>query len=75
MIGFSHSGKKYVWHKKKLYRLPFESNLRFYGLHECKPWKDGYIVGTQRKSLKQLRSMSVEDIDFVFPQETDDTPF
>lgn len=58
--GFHYMGKTYVWYKKELYRLPFESNLHFYGVKKCAKWKDGYYLGASKKSLNQLLSMTVD---------------
>lgn len=66
--GFHYMGKTYVWHKKHLYRLPYESKLHFYGLKKCAKWNDGYYLGSSKKSLSQLLSMTVdidESIDIV----------
>lgn len=70
--GFEYLGKKYVWHKNELYRLPYTSNLRSYGILKCKKWKDGCILGDKRKSLSQLQAMTTEiESDFVFIKDTD----
>jgi hypothetical protein len=74
MIGFNYNGKRYVRHEGKLYRLPYEKDLRFYGLHECKRWKDGFILGRSRKSKKQLEGMYREVEPFHF-HVFEDEPF
>jgi len=56
--GFDYMGKRYLWKNKELYRLPFQSDLNFYGVKKCTKWKDGYILGSQRKSLAQLKGMN-----------------
>lgn len=64
--GFSYMGKCYLWKNKELYRLPFQSRFNFYGVKKCTKWKDGYLLGGQRKSLAQLEAMTVSvdyDID------------
>jgi hypothetical protein len=73
--GFNYLGKVYIWHEKELYRLPFESHQRYFGLLKCTKWNDGYILGSVRKSINQLRSMTKDiESDFVFEQH-DDMPF
>jgi hypothetical protein len=73
--GFQYLGKVYVWHKKELYRLPYNVDFRYYGLLKCKPWQDGYNLGNKRKSMKQLQSMTVTiKSDFRF-QVHEDVPF
>jgi hypothetical protein len=57
--GFIHDNKVYGWKDKQLFRLPQQIGLRFYGLKECKPWKDGFVLGSSRKSLSQLQSMTI----------------
>ena len=76
MKGFEYQGKKYLWHKKELYRLPFERNLRFYQLKKVAKWSDrGYILGSSRKSFGQLKIMTV-DVSWTLPvEEHFDTPF
>lgn len=70
--GFQYLKKIYIWHENDLYRLPFTSNLRNYGLLKCKKWKDGYILGESRKSLAQLQSMTTDiESDFVFIKDKD----
>lgn len=74
--GFEYNGKRYVWHKKELYRLPFESNKRFFGWLKCAKWLDkGFILGSQRKSFSQLQAITV-DVEWSIPNEHNpDTPF
>lgn len=57
--GFFYKGKIYGWSEKKLYRLPQMIGERFYPKKECKPWKDGFLLGSDRKSKRQLQSMTV----------------
>jgi hypothetical protein len=73
--GFHYMGKCYVWHKKELYRLPFESNLKFYGVKKCAKWNDGYYLGSHRKSLSQLQSMTVDVDELINIVEDKDCPF
>ena len=65
--GFEYMGKTYVWHKKELYRLPYLSNMRSFGLLKCKKWNEGYILGSVRKSKNQLKAMNTDIFSsFVF---------
>ncbi len=68
-------GKVYAWKGKELYRLPFESGLRFYGLRKCKPWNSGYYLGQHRKSMEQLQGMTVDIDSFVQVIDDEDCPF
>lgn len=74
--GFEYANKRYVWHKKELYRMPFNSGFRYFGVLKCAKWVDkGYILGSQRKSFAQLKSMTV-DVEWQLPIEKHvDTPF
>ena len=76
MKGFEYAEKRYVWYKKELYRMPFASGLRFFGVLKCAQWLDkGYILGSQRKSFSQLESMTI-DVDWTLQIEKhEDTPF
>ena len=56
--GFEYKGKIYGWNNKRLYRLPCVLSNRSFGLLECKPWKDGFYLGSDRKSLSQLKAMT-----------------
>jgi hypothetical protein len=70
--GFKQQNKTYIWNKGNLYRLPFFENKRGYGLLKCKPWRDGFIVGNQRKSLAQLKGMTTDvEVDFQFIESKD----
>ena len=70
--GFEYLGKKYVWHENEIYRLPYTSNLRSYGILKCKKWNNGYILGDKRKSGSQLQSMTTDvESDFVFIKDKD----
>ena len=73
--GFKYNNKTYIWKSKQLFRLPYFHEKRGYGLHKCKSWKNGFILGNQRKSLKQLQGITIDiEVDFQF-QESKDTPF
>jgi len=64
--GFEYMGKTYVWYKNELYRMPMQVGRNFYGLKKCKPWNDGYIIGSSRKSMGQLIGMTTQ-IEAVIP--------
>lgn len=70
--GFQYLGKTYIFKEGDLFRLPFESHLRFFGIHKCKKWKDGFILGDKRKSKAQILAM-LSDIEsnFKFIEEKD----
>lgn len=81
--GFYYMGKTYVWHEKRLYRLPYESNKKWYELLECEEWYDkktgkfrGFYLGSSRKSKLQIKAMLEKgfEIDFKLKQYID-TPF
>lgn len=72
--GFDYMGRTYAWHKKELYRLPFQIGLTFYGVKKCAKWKDGFYLGSQRKSRSQLEAMTNKRIEFEFV-ESEDVPF
>ena len=57
--GFFHKEKLYGWKEKELYRLPQKIDKRSYGLLKCKPWKDGFFLGADRKSKSQLEAMTI----------------
>lgn len=69
-------GKVYAWKDKKLFRLPYCSNLKWYGLIECAKWSDkGYFLGKHMKSFSQLKAMTT-NIDIVIQEHKHrDTPF
>jgi hypothetical protein len=70
--GFNYLGKTYIFKESDLFRLPFESHLRFYGIHKCKRWKDGFILGDKRKSKAQILAMLTDiETDFNFVEEKD----
>jgi hypothetical protein len=78
--GFNYLGKTYILKEDvinlaqaDLFRLPFESHLRFYGVKKCKHWKDGFILGNGiRKSKGQISSMLTDiETDFKFIEEKD----
>lgn len=63
--GFIFNGVIYGWKDKDLYRLPQVIGKRFYPAFKCKPYTNdkqeniGYYVGRKRKSISQLRDMTV----------------
>ena len=61
--GFNFNGILYAWKSKNLFRLPQMIGKRFYPLKELKIIKvgnrKGYLVGCKRKSVEQLKDMTV----------------
>jgi len=57
-FGFSVNDINYGWHKKKLYRLPYSKDGRYYELLELKQQRNtgvlGYFVRRAFLSMKQL---------------------
>jgi hypothetical protein len=69
--GFYYLGKTYIFKGADLFRLPFMSHLRFYGVYKCKKWKDGFILGDKRKSKGQIEAMLTDiETDFKFVEES-----
>lgn len=60
--GFEYLGVKYGWYKKDLYRLPFESKLRYYGLKLIKPIYIGstmcYNLQRKKITLKRIKLLT-----------------
>lgn len=74
--GFKHDGVLYWWSEKKLYRLPQMLGKRFYPLLELNKWKDkGYYIARQKKSFKQLKSMTIFINQKIEVIESEDLPF
>ena len=74
--GFYYMGKTYVWHEKKLYRLPYCVNLKWYKQIRCKKWKDrGYYLGSAKKSFLQLQQMTTDIPEEIDIKQHEDTPF
>ena len=57
--GVEFEGVLYGWKDKQLYRLPQMIGKRFYALRKCGEWEKGFIIGRKRKSLHQLRAMTI----------------
>ena len=82
-FGFKHDDILFGFKEKKLYRLPQMIGLRFYPLKEVpkrteiiggSEW-NGYLLRGNRKSVKQVKSMTVF-IDFIHQEINDkDCPF
>lgn len=74
--GFNYLGKTYVWNKGDLYRLPYNVGYKYFGLLKCAKWLNkGLYIGSERKSFKQLQSMTTDiESSFIFHSSTD-TPF
>lgn len=75
-----YQGKVYVRDGEDLYRLPFQSNLKFYGQKAVAKWRIndvhvGFILGSARKSFDQLDAMTEPyDCELKF-YSTDVVPF
>lgn len=75
-----YGSKVYVRDGNDLYRLPFQSNLKFYGQKVVAKWvvndvHVGFVLGSQRKSFDQLNAMTEPyecELKFYVP---DSTPF
>lgn len=79
IYGFKFEGILYGWKDKKLSRLPQTIGKRFYPLKELEliqvGKQKGYLVGCKRKSIKQLKDMTVF-INFEYQTISDkDCPF
>lgn len=62
--GFNYLGKPYVLKDGELYRLPFTSHNRYFGIKKCKRKDKFFILGNGvRKSFCQVVSMAVEDVE------------
>lgn len=74
--GFYYQSKTYIWRNGDLYRLPFVSGFRTYGLKKLTPKYGVFVLGNGvRKSLSQVLGMTTEiESDFVFPK-SKDVPF
>ena len=62
--GFKYFDKTYCWKNKKLYRMPFNSMLRWHSIRELKQIKNGvtigYCIDRKFKSLKALKELTYE---------------
>ena len=68
--GFLFKGVRYGWSKKQLYRLPFESEKRTYGLKKINPIRQGKVYNLRKiqKTIAHLELMTIEvnyDVDIV----------
>lgn len=59
-FGFEYINVRYGWKDKKLFRLPFERNLKTFGLKEIKPIRNGMVYNIQRtqKTIANLKLMT-----------------
>jgi len=78
--GFRYKEKLYGWKNKRLYRLPQMIGKRYYSLLECAVWMRkgnpyGHYLGSDRKSDRQLKSMTCFINHEVDEVESDDMPF
>ena len=74
--GFNYSRKTYIWKNGELYRLPFSSVGRTYGLKKVTQKNSFFVIGNGvRKSMSQVLGMTIDiEVDFTFP-ESKDVPF
>jgi len=56
--GFYYKNRLYVWFEKKLYRYPFSSFGRYFGLKEIKPVNGNYRVCRDWVSKSKLQSLT-----------------
>lgn len=60
--GFKYKNFTFGWFKKNLYRLPSESNLKFYPLKKLNIIdignKKGYRIVRDKKTIEQLQEMT-----------------
>lgn len=74
--GFTHNSRTFIWLDGDLYKLPYTSHFRSYGVRKCAKWRDGHVLGNGIvKSASQLEAMTTDiETDFEF-HKTKDTPF
>lgn len=74
--GFVYQSRTFIWHERELYKIPYTSHFRSFGIRKCAKWRDGYILGNGiKKSSSQLEAMTTDiEVDFQF-QKNKDTPF
>ena len=76
--GFEIGGKKYGWHEKKLWRLPYSENGRFYELNELKSQNNngthGYVINNKFLSLKAIKELTT-NVDEEITIISKDCPF
>lgn len=78
-FGFIYKGVRYGWKDKKLYRLPFERNLRTFGLLEVPAYvfKTTTVYNVQRTKLTINRlKLMTENVNWQINQiSSSDVPF
>ena len=78
--GIEIGGLRYGWLKKKLFRLPYSRNNRYYYLKEITPknynGKIYYILNRQIKSISVLKTLT-KDVywELDIPKKSEDCPF
>ena len=78
-FGFIYKGVRYGWKDKKLYRLPFERNLKTFGLLEVPAYvfKTTTVYNVQRTKLTINRlKLMTENVNWQINQiSSSDVPF
>lgn len=76
---FEVKGMKFGWYKKELYRLPQNYNGKFLPLLKLPKMKIGqgfgYQLNQKQLSLRQLESMTTDEVFEVHAVDDDDLPF
>lgn len=74
-VGFEYKGRMFGFKEKNLYRLPYENNLRFYGLKEIPFKKDHYRLCRDKVGINKIKHL-IKPINIeVKLIETNETPF
>lgn len=56
--GFYYKDRLYVWFEKKLYRYPFSSSGRYFGLKEIKEVSGKYRICRDWVSKEKIKSLT-----------------
>lgn len=74
--GFWYKDRLFVWHQKKLYRYPFESNHKFYVVKEIEPKNGKYRLCRDWVGIQKLKSLTTAvDVEPVSIVQHEDCPF
>lgn len=70
--GFRYYDKIYCWKEKRLYRMPFNSHLRWHGVKKLKIVINGktagYCIDRKFKSIKSLKDLTeVVNYELIIP--------
>jgi hypothetical protein len=72
-IGFEFRGIKYAFHKKQLYRLPFQSGFRYYGLKVIQQISvgnlPGYRCAREKLSINKIKGL-LKQVDWKVEEPT-----